>query len=338
MKFFIISLLTIGGCLIHISPVQAQVVAGEWFFDQPDPGIGNATAFSNFTPDTLITTNIQSPLTALSSGLHLWNVRVKDAAGIWSHTYTRPFVVLPRDTVAPIAGGEWFWDVDPGYGMGTPMSLNGHLDTANLTIPLDTLTAGIHSLYTRAKNTEGRWGHTFQRNTFIKAEPDAPIAEILYQFRAVGDTTPGYTYTLMQPQHYIDLSFEPNVSDLIDNTEYELCLQVMRTDSQISCEKCQTFTYSVDDPNSIFSGGSASSLLVFPNPNQGEFKINLPENRQQVVQLEAVDMQGRSVFKRNISPTAESLLDVKLDQAVPGVYLIIVEIGQRLHVSRIQIK
>ncbi|MEL6675448.1 MAG: T9SS type A sorting domain-containing protein [Bacteroidota bacterium] len=316
---------------------QADVVLGEWFFDGPDPGIGNATVFNNFTPDTQIVADIQASVNTLSPGLHYWNVRVKNSLGIWSHTYMRPFVVLARDSASELQAGEWFWDTDPGYGAGQAYGLSGHRDTASLSIPVDVLPAGIHTLFTRARNAEGHWSHTYQRNTFVKAEPQAKLEKITYFFRSPTDTTTTYTFPLSQPQHYIDLTFAPDTSDLMNNTTYDFCLQVVRTDSVVSCDTCQSysFTGSTTDLEGLLA---ASWVQVYPNPNQGSFQVALPGSRFEAAMLRVFDVQGKKIFSKDVAPTDPAVQVVSLNKLTTGMYMLVVEMGARVIIKRVIIK
>lgn len=317
---------------------QSQVVDAEWFLDSPDPGFGNGISFDPFAPDTSVNASYQLALDVLVPGLHHWHARVKNNLGIWSHTLARPFIVLPRDTVAHLAGAEWFWDTDPGFGQGHSVGLNGSSDSATWTIELDTLPVGIHDLYVRAQNVEGIWGHTYRRNTFIRAEPQAPIDRLTYFYRNPDSTSMTFTYLLSQPMHYVDMSFEPDASDLVDGEEYEFCLTAVRTDSVVSCERCVSFVYESEDTmtTSIETINSAQ-LRVYPNPNQGQFQVQLPAVRHQVAHLTVVDVQGKKVYRKQIDQSHSQDIPIRLTNPSPGVYVTIIEIGNVVRMQRVLI-
>lgn len=328
---------------------QTQVVEAEWFFDSPDPGFGNGTTFNAFTPDTMISTSYQAVINSLTPGLHVWNARAKNNLGIWSHTYMRPFVVLPRDSVAHLAGAEWFWDTDPGFGQANPVSLSGSSDSATWTIALDTLPVGIHDLYVRARNIEGIWGHTYRRNTFIRAEPRAAIEKLTYFYRNPDSTSMTFTYLLSQPMHYVDLSFEPDASDLVNGEEYEFCIMAVRTDSVVSCERCVDFVYQSQDtmppdtmpPDTMttpIQASEASTLSLYPNPNQGQFRVQLPSTRRHIAYLTVFDMQGRKVYRQEIARSQGQEIPVNLPNPSPGVYVTVLEIGNAVRLQRMLIK
>lgn len=79
---------------------QPNLISGEWFVDT-DPGIGNATAFSYTTSDS-VNLVINPTIGNLTSGWHRLYIRVKNTNGKWSHYEGRQFYVC-NDILAPSA-------------------------------------------------------------------------------------------------------------------------------------------------------------------------------------------------------------------------------------------
>lgn len=134
----------------------SSIVDAEYFFDT-DPGFGNASTLTFVTGDTV---NISSSISiaSISSGLHYLNVRVKNADGKWSLLETRLLYKSANINNGQITAAEYFFDTDPGFGQGSSMSFTSG-DTVNILSQLNTtsLDAGIHQLYIRVKNANGRW-------------------------------------------------------------------------------------------------------------------------------------------------------------------------------------
>ena len=318
---------------------QSPIVSAEWFIDNPDPGFGNATSFDPFASDTAISAIDQVGLSGLTAGVHFLRTRVKDDRGIWSHTYTRPFLVLPRDTVAHLVGGEWFWNNDPGLGQGQPLTLNGADDTASWSIDLSALPAGVHDLYIRAKNAEGIWGHTYRRHTFIRAEPNAPIEQLTYYYAGPDSNSATFTYTLSQPLHYVDISFDPDAGDLKDSVQYDFCVTAVRTDSVESFERCVTFLYRIEDTTSTQVQAPQTAVLnLYPNPNQGRFSLELPAQLTQPAQVQVFDAQGRKVWAQTVPPTSGTKLDINLSNPAVGIYFVAVEAGASVWVKKVKVE
>lgn len=171
------------------SPNTTNLSKAEYFVDV-DPGQGNGTpitipagANSNFV--------FTVPTTSLSAGFHFLVVRVRDLNARWSLLETRGFFITTSTTNVPdIAAAEYFFDLDPGQGAGTPISVTAGA-TTNFTVPLPVsgLTPGFHFLGIRVKSLGGKWGIFESRGFYISGSvTNAPsIAGAEYFF----DTDPG---------------------------------------------------------------------------------------------------------------------------------------------------
>lgn len=88
-----------------------------------------------------------------------------------------------------IARIEYYIDSDPGYGNATVVSFTGDPDVvANADIPLTGLGGGLHVLYTRAKDSSGKWSHSAAKMFFKSCAANAQLTRLEYFF----DTDPGY--------------------------------------------------------------------------------------------------------------------------------------------------
>src|SRR5882724_8766395 len=93
-----------------------QLSAAEYFFDT-DPGVGNGTALTVITGDSILFSgNIAT--VGLPVGFHFLYVRSKDVNNIWSLSERRLFYIAPVTTSATLVGSEYFFDTDPGIGNG----------------------------------------------------------------------------------------------------------------------------------------------------------------------------------------------------------------------------
>lgn len=50
------------------------------------------------------------------------------------------------------------------------------------------------------------------------------------------------------------------------------------------------------------------SFNIYPNPNKGTFELNLPEDFQQNIQMEIIDMSGRLIHKQTLNPQSDRYL------------------------------
>src|SRR5215216_6021844 len=79
------------------TPVIRTIARAEYFFET-DPGVGNGFPITVASPaDTVnFTTNI--PLSGLSTGFHILQMRVCDINGMWSMTERRFFYISSNTT------------------------------------------------------------------------------------------------------------------------------------------------------------------------------------------------------------------------------------------------
>ncbi|GAA4343086.1 hypothetical protein GCM10023184_43110 [Flaviaesturariibacter amylovorans] len=139
-----------------------QLSAAEYFIDT-DPGYGQGIPVSvSGTDRTGLLVNIDPG--TLTSGVHKFAFRTRDAAGSWSLTqewlFFKPFsgnvAAAPRPQLVQL---EYYIDNDPGRGLATQVALPAGTDVSQLAIPvsLNGLTAGSHRFYARAKDAAGNW-------------------------------------------------------------------------------------------------------------------------------------------------------------------------------------
>jgi len=182
----------------------------EYFIDI-DPGIGNGISVS-VTPSPDITQNINIALNNISNGMHTFYVRVKDANGKWSLTNTRLFYHFStKDT--SLRKLEYFIDIDPGFGNGNQVTFSPASNiTKNFTIPLTTTSEGFHTLYIRAKQSNGSWS-IVQSAAFYRMKNEATqISKLEYFIDADPGLGMGIDIPVVQPSLSISQSFIADLS------------------------------------------------------------------------------------------------------------------------------
>lgn len=177
--------------LIHIGLSGQQIVGAEYFTDI-DPGYGKGSSIP-VTAGSLIELDLQIPLEGLNAGLHTLYLRVKDNNDRWSQTLQRIFMLLPlpQEEKFHVSYLEYFFDEDPGFGKGNQIPIQPGVDvTAAVEIPLEILSEGMHTLYMRARDSNGSWGMIFSR-TFLKflVKEEETLVERLEYFI---NTDPGF--------------------------------------------------------------------------------------------------------------------------------------------------
>ncbi len=181
-------LLLTGIILAACLPASAQINRIEFFWDT-DPGFGLGTALP-ITPGDSVGGGAGAVFSfgtiGLQPGLHTLYIRSRDAQGRWG-VFSKKVIQI-NQPVFPIAAAEYFFDTDPGFGNGTPISVAPG-DSVQLadTIPTNSLNPGIHTLYVRTRDTNGKWSVFSKRAVHIQ-QPVYPIEEAEYFY----DTDPGF--------------------------------------------------------------------------------------------------------------------------------------------------
>lgn len=226
------------------APVLPDIVELEYFFDE-DPGLGNGT-FVSYSPDeewsdisVIISTN------GLEDGIHTLFIRSKDETGSWSFTN---FAIIQKTTIvelSDIVKMEYFFDDDPGFGMGNniPLSQNTEIGEKVVAISTSGLAKGIHTLFVRSKNALGNWSLTSQKAILINPPK---IIEDIVAIEYYIDTDPGHGQGTE-----IDISALPQIADitsLIQTTGlsfgvHQLFLRSMDSKGRWSLSSSKSFLY-----------------------------------------------------------------------------------------------
>ena len=101
----------------------------------------------------------------------------------------------PRPALAQnINRAEFFVDTDPGFGLGTTITLPATpapgLNNLAFQVPLGTLAPGFHSLNTRTRTGTNDWSQTFRRVFYL--DDNANITPNLSQLEVFVNTDPGF--------------------------------------------------------------------------------------------------------------------------------------------------
>lgn len=153
---------TVGGREYYSPTLWSYVVKAEnvyadrveYYWDE-DPGFGKAKQVAVTTGDDATTVTFDVSVAGLSEGVHRLCFR-SYAEGGWSPT-VQYYVRVESGEPQLITAIEYYWDVDPGFGKGTPIPFTPAtaVDLSNVEIDTDELT-GDHQLYIRAKS-KGGW-------------------------------------------------------------------------------------------------------------------------------------------------------------------------------------
>jgi|GEM_PF-1355076 len=165
------------GCIgLFSQPLASQTVTHAEYFWDTDPGPGNGTSLNaqdgNF--DETLERVVANGIAAAALGPHRFGIRFNSDSTGWGGTFTTVLHVLANTTtsVPAVLAGEYFWDVDPGAGNGTPLlafdgNYNEALEVATAT-GLGSIASGPHRLGVRINNGTSVWGSAFSTVVYVE--------------------------------------------------------------------------------------------------------------------------------------------------------------------------
>ncbi|HLP20380.1 MAG TPA: hypothetical protein VK174_08765, partial [Chitinophagales bacterium] len=90
---------------------------------------------------------------------------------------------------------EYFYDTDPGFGLGTPVSITpaANISSLGFTASITALSPGFHTLYVRSRDANNKWSLT-ARHSFVKYIAPTGIASAtnINKMEYFIDTDPGF--------------------------------------------------------------------------------------------------------------------------------------------------
>ncbi|MFK7946392.1 MAG: PKD domain-containing protein, partial [Saprospiraceae bacterium] len=147
---------------------NANITQIEYYFDEePSTGLGGGTQIPITPGNSVDEMNYTINTNQLSDGLHTLYVRAKNANGIWSPVSQAVFF-KQNSTVTTIDLIEYYFDIEPGLGNGTPYNLtpSSNVDE-DILLDLTGISPGEHVVYVRARNTNGYWSPVAQDTFYL---------------------------------------------------------------------------------------------------------------------------------------------------------------------------
>ncbi|HYE54901.1 MAG TPA: T9SS type A sorting domain-containing protein [Chitinophagaceae bacterium] len=140
----------------QLSPVHINRM--EYFFDN-DPGFGNGTAVTITPASNIANLPVNANIASLGLGLHTLFLRTQDNSGSWSQTVQWLFYKASFAGAGNVTALEYFFDSDPGFGNGIPLTISPSTDLSELTfnISVAAVSGGTHRLYVRSRDAAGNW-------------------------------------------------------------------------------------------------------------------------------------------------------------------------------------
>ncbi|MEM7657749.1 MAG: T9SS type A sorting domain-containing protein [Bacteroidota bacterium] len=334
MKYSFLLLALLGIQFLAAQP--KPILAAEYFFDNVDPGYGNATPIPVPNPAEFLDLVFDVPTAGLTPGMHQIDIRVKrDSA--WSGAHRRFFFVkdLGRDTTdapAIVAVEYFFGDVDPGFGQGQllPVSQPGTQIDLIGQLNLSGFSPGFHLISFRAQNAQQVWSETLRRFFFI---PDTVstyrLDRLSYEVQQNGTTLSTGTVPISPQQYAVSLQFDVSTAGLAPGF-YDLCVIAVDEANRESAAACRVFQ--VSGGSTAIDAASTTDLRIFPSPTAGPLRIQA--DHRPILSYLLSDASGR-VLKRAILSGASVHADLDLSALPAGTYYLAVEQAGTVRVSAV---
>ncbi len=267
--------------MLLASPLMGQTVTQlEYFFDS-DPGFGNGISISVTEVDGKVNYEGSIMASSLSRGLHTLFIRAKNSDDEWGLTIKK-LILVDQGEAREIEALEYFFDEDPGHGNGTSISItaSAKIDKEAM-LSTEGLSVGLHTIFIRAKFTDGSWGMPIKKLILIDQSDPVLVSNIIsaeYFF----NTDPGFaTATPISVNAAADIETTFTIpSTNLPIGDQILFVRVMNADSvwgmyssevfslsevaSLSFESSDTLEYFQDSPELLIAGdlGISSSTDI----------------------------------------------------------------------------
>lgn len=294
---------------------SSDIVAAEYYFDT-DPGTGNATNISIPSGETL-NENLALLTNAMLQGNYRVFLRVKNANDDWSMYDRVTFSVVPLAgvNIADINTIEYFFDTDPGIGLGNNITIT-ETETVNqsVAIPTASLSAGTHRLCIRVGNTNGTYSLFTHNVVSVKTPAFFNTASIVAAEYFI-DVDPGIGNgnAIVTSGDNINEDFLVTTSGSLAMGDHYVYVRVQNSDGTWSLLEKQHFE--IEDTLSIASE-IISEISIYPNPTQSTLNFKFPNNIT-IESIDLIDMNGKQIFH-----SREALMKLDLSNVSNGIYLL----------------
>ena len=325
MKTFIILISAI--CFSCLANAQTLKQA-EYFIDK-DKGLGKnnkLTLASSADSSYQFTIN----LSGISIGQHKLYVRTKDNKNKWSETIRENIDVVISSALPIVTAGEYFFDVDPGYGKANKIIISNQ-DTVtlqNFTAIVSNLKEGFHKLYIRIKDNQNGWGITLRENTeVIRTASPVKIIAAEYFF----DNDPGFKKATIKTfaKFSGDSTFKFNIAyNKIPSDADTLFIRAEDSLGSWSLTKIALFNVqslvkeAVASDAKINSG--SSQLKVFPNPATDMLNYNFKGIKNNAT---ITILNSNGIVVKKYKSFAGETGHINISNLSAGVYLLQVDDG-----------
>ncbi len=303
-----------------------KISKAEYFIDT-DPGIGQANPITVNNQDFEVVLEATANLASLNSGMHYISIRSADISGRWGVQINRLFYYAKMQSSSSVSKAEYFIDTDLGFGKAKPFTVAnpGNELTLDVTNDLAGLETGMHQIVIRAGDAEGRWGSSINRTFYFVKIPvlaEANITHLEYFYDSDPGFGKGIAISASTPGKEVSFSFDANLSG-ITSGNHIIYIRAKNALNQWGQVYTESFSYSI---TGLGDEKVVSWFKIYPNPNQGDFRIQFPENQNESSKIQILDISGKMILEKLVSGKSEEFsIDVP-----KGLYIINIEKNNKI--------
>ncbi|WP_127130612.1 T9SS type A sorting domain-containing protein [Pseudoflavitalea rhizosphaerae] len=323
----------------------------EYYIDS-DPGMGNGIKVP--LPASPGQNNITIPvdISNLAGGIHRLVIRSRNSLNQWSltnistfeNTALRPYP--EAGTAGPVTQMEYFFDTDPGFGNGQPISFTGAPDINQLSVNADItgLTEGQHTLYLRSR--EFPWSLTMAVNfnygtslpvtwLYVRGERKQQSAIINWATAQEFDSDNFVVEYSRDGREYTSIGEVKAAGNSSTSRKYEFTWHGLQPGVNYfrlkQIDKNGTFSYS--SIISIPFADRNTAPVLLPNPVDKTATLLVPPSFE-ATHLNVFDAAGRIVWQQAITSNNNSYQLLQLGSLQKGIYVLQVKGKAEHHTIR----
>lgn len=174
-----------------------NLIIAEYFFDDIDPGVGQANTLPALTPAINVNFGASIPTTGLGIGPHVLHLRVKDDEGEWGIERTEAFSIefiippsLPNQLLTLVEAEYFIGNLDPGPGNATPVTIPpGDAYDLPRTIDVSDLIESTYTVSFRTRDITGQWSTTKTRTfEIVPVTCEVPNVDFSFNLAQAGQS------------------------------------------------------------------------------------------------------------------------------------------------------
>lgn len=321
------------------SASSGNLVSLEYYFDA-DPGFGNGKPIALPASTDAAAQAIAVDITGLTPGVHRIFIRSKDINGKWSlinfsqfdNTALNPYPSAPA-AAPPIGEMEYYFDADPGFGKGNPITFAAGTDISNFSvdIPLNTLSQGPHTFYIRSR--QNPWSLSayvpFMYSStlpvtwlYVKGEIKADRSLISWATATEEETDKFLVEHSTDGQHFATIG-EVKAAGNSGSTQHynfrhDTPVKGMNYYRLKQLDKNGKFTYS--KALHLLYHPDQREVMIAPNPVSDNLYI-IAGTGNDLQKAELYDMSGKLILTRQLG-SAQQVYSIDINALNKGIYIV----------------